>query len=88
MISIQEKRLGMDQPFILRSFTFLSDAITLNLGRALSMTSNSGSNSVRLIILERLPPTLVLFGVADIVLFFLALFFALMLIQALRQHFR
>lgn len=78
-IRIQEKRLGMDQPFILRSFNFLKDAITMNLGRAQNMTSNSGSNSVRLIILERLPSTLILFAAADIILFFLSLFMALSL---------
>ncbi len=78
-IQIQVHRLGMDQPFILRSFNFLKDAITLNLGRAILMASNSGSNMVRNIILERLPPTLVLFGASDIVLFVLALFFALIL---------
>jgi peptide/nickel transport system permease protein len=78
-IAIQEHRLGMDQPFILRSFAFLKDAITLNLGRAINMASNSGSNQVRNIILERLPPTLVLFAAADIILFILALFFALAL---------
>jgi peptide/nickel transport system permease protein len=81
-ITLEAHRLGMDQPFITRSFSFLTDAITLNLGRAQKMTSNSGAGSVRLIILERLPPTLILFGVADIVLFFTALIFALMLSRA------
>ena len=74
-----EKRYGMDLPFITRSFTYLTDAVTLNLGRALNMTSNSGSNQVRLIILERLPPTLLLFGISDIVLFFLAIVISLVL---------
>jgi peptide/nickel transport system permease protein len=69
----------MDQPFLLRSLYALTDAITLNLGRALYMASNSGANQVRLIILERLPPTLILFGAADVILFFIALFFALVL---------
>jgi peptide/nickel transport system permease protein len=69
--------LGMDQPFIIRSVVFLKDAITLNLGRAYNMVSNSGANQVKLIILERLPPTLVLFGAADIILFLIALFAAL-----------
>ena len=78
-INSQIHRLGMDQPFLLRSFNALGDAITLNLGRAFNMASNSGANQVRLIILERLPPTLILFGAADIILFFLALFFALIL---------
>lgn len=78
-IQSQIHALGMDQPFVIRSFNFLKDAITLNLGRAFNMVSNSGSNQVRLIILERLPPTLVLFGTADIILFFLALIAALSL---------
>ncbi len=78
-IADEENRLGLNSPFIIRSFGFLTDALTLNLGRALYMSSNSGSNTVRLIILERLPATLLLFGVSDLVLFFLALTFALML---------
>ena len=81
-ITLEAHRLGMDQPFIVRSVDFLTQAITLNLGRAFNMTSNSGSGSVRLIILERLPPTLVLFGTADLVLFILALIIALMLSRA------
>ena len=79
LIQNQYHRLGMDQPFLLRSFNFLTDALTLNLGRAQQMTSNSGANSVRLIILERLPPTLVLFATADILLFISALVIALIL---------
>lgn len=79
LIRLQEKRYGMDKPFVLRSVSYLVDAITLNLGRAENMTSSSGSNSVRQIILERLPSTLVLFATADIILFFTALFAALVL---------
>ncbi len=77
MVQIEEQRLGLDRPFILRSFTYLTDAMSLNLGRAQFLTSDSGSKQVRLIILERLPPTLVLFGTANILLFFFALFIAL-----------
>jgi peptide/nickel transport system permease protein len=69
--------LGLDRPFAIRSFNFLKNAITLNLGRAFNMVSNSGANSVRTIILERLPPTLLLFGVSDILLFFIAIVCAL-----------
>ncbi len=77
MVRIEEQRLGMDRPFILRSFSYLADAMSLNLGRAQYLTSDSGSKQVRLIILERLPPTLVLFGTANLLLFFSALFIAL-----------
>lgn len=79
MIRVQEERLGLDRPFIVRSFGFLSDALTLNLGRAENMTSDAGSKQVRLILLERLPATLVMWGFANLVLFFLSLFAALAL---------
>ncbi len=79
MIALEEKRLGLNQPFLLRSFRYLSNALTLNLGRAQNMTSDSGSKQVRLIILERLPTTLLLFGTADLLLFFIAVFIALYL---------
>lgn len=79
MIAIQEKRLGLDQPFAIRSFIYLKNALTLNLGRALQMVSDSGSKTVRNIILERLPSTLLLFGTADIILFVLAVVIALSL---------
>ncbi len=76
-IRLEEKRLGLDQPFLVRSFRFLRNAITLQLGRAQYMTSDSGSRQVRLIILERLPPTLLLFGTSNLLLFFISLAVAL-----------
>ncbi len=78
-VALAEKRLGLDKPFIVRSFAFLKDAMTLNLGLAELMFSDSGSKQVRLILLERLPPTLALWGAANLFLFFLALFVALYL---------
>jgi len=78
-VALAEKRLGLDKPFVVRSFAFLTDAITLNLGRADLMISDSGSKTVRLILLERLPVTLVLWGLANLILFFLSLFIALFL---------
>lgn len=79
MIRIQEKYYGLDQPFVVRSMRFLKNALTLNLGRSLQLTSDSGSRQVRLILLERLPATLVLFGAADLILFFLSLYLGLSL---------
>jgi peptide/nickel transport system permease protein len=70
LIAIQVKRLGLDKPFITRSFILLKDALTLNLGRAQQMTSDTGSKEVKNIILERLPPTLLLVGTGDLILFF------------------
>jgi peptide/nickel transport system permease protein len=78
-IALQEKNIGLDKPFVYRSFLYLRNALTLNLGRALKMSSDSGSRMVKNIILERLPATLVLFSIADVFLFFLALIIALSL---------
>jgi len=83
LIALQEKRLGLDQPFLLRSFRYLTDALTLNLGRAQNTISDSGSRQVRLILLERLAPTLLLFATAQLLLFFTSLFIAL----ALSRHY-
>ncbi len=78
-IRLQEHRLGLDQPFLIRSFRFLQNALTLRLGFAQMMTSNSGSRQVKLILLERLPVTLLLFATADLFIFFFSLFVALIL---------
>jgi cephalosporin-C deacetylase len=44
------RRLNLDQPFFLRSINYLTDALTLNLGRAEFLSSNSGSRQVRLVL--------------------------------------
>ncbi len=79
LVILQEKRLGLDQPFMIRSFTYLTNALTLNLGRSQIINSDSGSKQVRLILLERLPPTLILFASAQLLLFFLSVILALSL---------
>lgn len=78
-IAQEEKRLGLDQPVAVRSLRYLVNGLTLNLGRAVNMTSDSGSRTVRLIILERLPPTLLLMGTSNLFLFFFGVYFALSL---------
>lgn len=78
-IRLEEQRLGLDRPFLIRSFLYLSDALTLNLGRAEHIISDSGSRQVRLILLERLVPTLLLFGTSQLLLFFGTIFVALYL---------
>lgn len=76
-IALEEKRVGLDVPISIRNFRYLSNALTLNLGRALNMTSDSGSKQVRLILLERLPPTLLLMGISQLFLFFSSILLAL-----------
>ena len=46
-VALESKRYGLDRPFILRSFEYLRDAMTLNLGYAQQLTSDSGSRMVR-----------------------------------------
>ena len=79
MVQLRERQLGLDKPFFVRSMRFLTDALTLSLGRAENMTSDTGSKQVRLIILERLPSTLLLFATANLLNFFLSIFAALSL---------
>jgi peptide/nickel transport system permease protein len=76
---LEESRLGLNEPFPIRSLRYLTNAITLNLGRAQNMTSDHGSKNVRNILLERLPATLLLAGTAELALFFASVFFALAL---------
>lgn len=79
LVQVEVRRLGLDRPFLLRSFASLTDALTLNLGRTNYLTSDSGSKLVRLVILERLPPTLLLFATSNLFLFFFSIFVALRL---------
>ena len=80
MVQLEIRRLGLDQPFFPnRSLRYLETAMTLRLGRAEYMRSDSHSAEVRSILVERLPTTLLLFATADLILFFLALFAALFL---------
>lgn len=76
-IAQEEKRLGLNVPLAVRNARYLSNALTLNLGRAINMTSDAGSKQVRLIILERLPATLLLMGSSQLFLFFASIFLAL-----------
>lgn len=79
-IELAKRRAGLDKPFFpWRSLEYLVRGITLNFGRAERLTSDSGSNQVRLILLERLPHTLLLWGIADTLVFFVSVFFALAL---------
>ncbi len=79
LVEQERQRLGLDEPFIVRTLYTLRDAVTLDLGTAEHLTSDAGSRRVRLIILERLPPTLLLMGTAFIILFFSSVFIALIL---------
>jgi peptide/nickel transport system permease protein len=76
-IASEEERLGLNTPIAIRNFRYLSNALTLRLGRAINMTSDAGSKQVRLILLERLPATLLLMGVSQLFLFITSVLLAL-----------
>jgi peptide/nickel transport system permease protein len=78
-ITLEENRLGLNTPVAVRNARYLLNALTLNLGRAINMTSDSGSKEVRLILLERLPATLLLAGTSELFLFFSSVLLALSL---------
>lgn len=76
-IALEEKRRGLDTPIAIRNFRYLANALQLDLGRSINITSDSGSKQVRLILLERLPATLLLMGTSQLFLFFSSVFIAL-----------
>lgn len=78
-VRLEEIRLGLDEPFFLRSFEYLARALSLNLGRAEETVSETGSKQVWIIIKERLPPSVMLFTSVNLLLFFAGLFAALAL---------
>jgi peptide/nickel transport system permease protein len=79
LIAKEEKRLHLDTPVAIRSLNYLVNSLKLELGRAQNMTSDNGSRTVRLILLERLPATMLLMGTSQLFLFFSSIYFALAL---------
>ena len=78
-VQLEVERLRLDEPFIWRSLDYLDRAIRLDLGRAEQMHSDQGSREVYSIIAERLPATLLLFGTANLLVFFSSVWIALVL---------
>jgi peptide/nickel transport system permease protein len=69
---------GLNQPFLLRTFRWLGAGLTLNWGETvLGLGFYYRQGPVRYIILNMLPRTLLLFGVANFLLFFITVFLAL-----------
>lgn len=71
---------GLNQPFLLRSFRWLKNGITLDLGDArviVALRYGNDSTKVRDIILDNLPRTLLLFASANLLLFVASVWFAL-----------
>ncbi|HEU4984205.1 MAG TPA: ABC transporter permease, partial [Nitrososphaera sp.] len=69
-VQFQVKTLGLDEPWYSpKRFTnTVLKVMTLDLGRSNFFTSDSGSSSVRDIILERVPKTILLFTTSTLVI--------------------
>ena len=78
-VQLEMQRRNLHQPFILRSIDYLNQAMRLDLGRAEEMHSDAGSRAVYDIIVERLPATILLFGTANLLVFFVSVYAALYL---------
>ena len=78
-VQMEVERRRLDEPFIVRSVDYLRQAMVLDLGRAEEMHSDRGSREVSRIIVERLPATLLLFGTANLLVFFASVWAALWL---------
>jgi len=78
-VQLSMKARGLDKPFIVRSFIYLVDALTLNLGRALFIRSAGGSSSVRDIIFERLPQTVLLFSTGTVLYIAIGIYLGLVM---------
>ena len=74
-----EQYFGLDRPFLIRSLIYLRDALLLDLGRSYQISSDTGSRQVRLILAERLPPTILLLSTSNVLIFFLTLWAGLAL---------
>lgn len=73
---------GLNEPFLLRTFIWLKNGMTFNLGEASVMASRRygiDSNLVRDILLDNLPNTLLLFATANLLLFFVSVWVALVI---------
>ncbi len=46
-VQVEIEKLGLDRPFMVRSFEYLWNGLTLNLGSAEYLLSDSGSRQIR-----------------------------------------
>ena len=75
-ISLQIKTFGLDEPWYSpkRFFNTLIRVMTLDLGKSNFFTSDSGSSSVREIIIEKIPRTVLLFTTSTIIISMIGLY--------------
>ncbi len=65
-VADQIERRGLNEPFVRKSFRQTYEAITLQLGHAVTLRSGTGSRELWDLIIERLPRTILLFTSATV----------------------
>ena len=80
-INLQIKNLGLEEPWYSpnRFFNTLFKVMVLDLGKSNFFVSDSGSSSVRDIIIEKIPKTLLLFTTSTIVIAILGVYLGIFL---------
>jgi len=70
---------GLNEPFVVRCFRWLGRGLTLDWGRTNidSVAWSSRDRPIKTVVLENLPRTLLVFGTANVALFFTTIFLAL-----------
>jgi len=77
-----EEAFGLHQPFLIRSFRFLINGLSMNWGNAGGLVDlRNESRDVRTIILQRIPYTLLLFATANVIIFFTSFVVGVLLSQ-------
>ncbi len=79
-----EESAGLHDPFLLRTLRWLKDGITLNWGESTRPRAYAGgtyATDVRTIILDHIARSLVVFGFAYLLLFFVSVFVGLLLLR-------
>jgi peptide/nickel transport system permease protein len=78
-VNLEIRNRGLDRPFIERSFSYLWNAMMLDLGRSDYLVSDTASRQVSSVITDRLPSTLLLMATSNLLMFLIALLVALFL---------
>jgi peptide/nickel transport system permease protein len=78
-VNLEIRNRGLDRPFIERSFSYLWNAMMLDLGRSDYLVSDTASRLVSSVITDRLPSTLLLMATSNLLMFLIALLVALFL---------
>jgi peptide/nickel transport system permease protein len=90
LIAVMESAAGLDRPIMLRVAEWLPQGLTLQLGESRSIRSityrpQSEQRVVRILILERIPNTLLLLGVTNLAFFFMSVWMGLFLSRRYRS---